>query len=193
LASFDTRTGKLLGSFKGKCSGSIRSIARHPELPVVASCGLDRYLRIWNTKTRELLAAAFLKQQLTSVVIDSNFVAETTTTAGDAADVNPDKVESEVNHVDKVEINEHSAGSKRKSSKKDGKKQRGEDGKKSKIKKKKAKLTYEFVFNVQVLLVSSGAMLPETRNGSRIGARGFRGIGNVKLPLSSIYYAYKIN
>lgn len=82
LASFDTRTGKLLGSFKGKCSGSIRSIARHPELPVVASCGLDRYLRIWNTKTRELLAAAFLKQQLTSVVIDSNFVAETTTTAG---------------------------------------------------------------------------------------------------------------
>jgi len=137
LASFDTRTGKLLGSFKGKCSGSIRSIARHPELPVVASCGLDRYLRIWNTKTRELLAAAFLKQQLTSVVIDSNFVAETTTTAGDAADVNPDKVESEVNHVDKVEINEHSAGSKRKSSKKDGKKQREEDGKKSKIKKKK--------------------------------------------------------
>lgn len=140
LASFDTRTGKLLGSFKGKCSGSIRSIARHPELPVVASCGLDRYLRIWNTKTRELLAAAFLKQQLTSVVIDSNFVAETTTTAGDAADVNPDKVESEVNHVDKVEIKEHSAGSKRKSSKKDGKKQREEDGKKSKIKKKKSKI-----------------------------------------------------
>jgi len=140
LASFDTRTGKLLGSFKGKCSGSIRSIARHPELPVVASCGLDRYLRIWNTKTRELLAAAFLKQQLTSVVIDSNFVAETTTTAGDTADVNPDKVESEVNHVDKVEINEHSAGSKRKSSKKDGKKQREEDGKKSKIKKKKSKI-----------------------------------------------------
>lgn len=23
----------------GKCSGSIRSIARHPELPVLASCG----------------------------------------------------------------------------------------------------------------------------------------------------------
>lgn len=32
-------SGKLLGSFLGKCSGSIRSIARHPELPVVASCG----------------------------------------------------------------------------------------------------------------------------------------------------------
>jgi hypothetical protein len=32
-------TGKMLGSFTGKCSGSIRSIVRHPELPVVASCG----------------------------------------------------------------------------------------------------------------------------------------------------------
>ncbi|XP_060177960.1 uncharacterized protein LOC132607899 [Lycium barbarum] len=39
LASFDIRTGKLLGSFLGKCSGSIKSIVRHPELPVIASCG----------------------------------------------------------------------------------------------------------------------------------------------------------
>lgn len=31
--------GKLLGRFSGKCSGSIKSIARHPELPVLASCG----------------------------------------------------------------------------------------------------------------------------------------------------------
>lgn len=139
LASFDMRTGKLLGSFKGKCSGSIRSIAKHPELPVIASCGLDRYLRIWNTKTRELLAAVFLKQQLTSVIIDSNFVAATPA-AGDATDVNPDKVESEVNHVDQVEINELSAGLKRKSSKKNGKKPREEDGKNPKIKKKKSKI-----------------------------------------------------
>lgn len=32
-------TGKLVGCFLGKCSGSIRSIARHPEFPVIASCG----------------------------------------------------------------------------------------------------------------------------------------------------------
>ncbi|XP_059657327.1 uncharacterized protein LOC132303896 isoform X2 [Cornus florida] len=31
--------GKLLGSFLGQCSGSIRSISRHPEHPVIASCG----------------------------------------------------------------------------------------------------------------------------------------------------------
>ncbi|KAL9667068.1 hypothetical protein QQ045_001414 [Rhodiola kirilowii] len=73
LASYDVRTGKLVGCFLGKCSGSIRSIARHPELPVIASCGLDSYLRIWDIHTRQLLSAVFLKQHLTSVVLDSNF------------------------------------------------------------------------------------------------------------------------
>uniref|UniRef100_A0A0E0Q8R7 Uncharacterized protein n=1 Tax=Oryza rufipogon TaxID=4529 RepID=A0A0E0Q8R7_ORYRU len=86
LASFDMRTeltlactlfpGKLLGCFAGKCSGSIRSIVRHPELPLIASCGLDSYLRIWDTNTRQLLSAVFLKQHLTAVVIDSHFSTE---------------------------------------------------------------------------------------------------------------------
>ncbi|KAJ1397718.1 WD40/YVTN repeat-like-containing domain superfamily [Sesbania bispinosa] len=39
MAAVDIRTGKMLGGFSGKCSGSIRSIVRHPELPVIASCG----------------------------------------------------------------------------------------------------------------------------------------------------------
>ncbi|CAI9787344.1 unnamed protein product [Fraxinus pennsylvanica] len=73
LASVDIRTGKLLGCFTGKCSGSIRSIARHPELPVIASCGLDGYLRIWDIHSRQLLSAVFLKQHLTNVVFDSHF------------------------------------------------------------------------------------------------------------------------
>ncbi|GKV05442.1 hypothetical protein SLEP1_g17456 [Rubroshorea leprosula] len=76
LASVDIRTGKLLGCFLGKCSGSIRSIARHPEHPVIASCGLDSYLRIWDIKTRQLLSAVFLKQHLTKVVFDTNFTEE---------------------------------------------------------------------------------------------------------------------
>ncbi|KAK9111570.1 hypothetical protein Scep_019089 [Stephania cephalantha] len=76
LASADMRTGKLLGCFIGKCSGSIRSIVRHPELPIIASCGLDSYLRLWNTKTRQLLSAVFLKQHLNVVLVDSNFEDE---------------------------------------------------------------------------------------------------------------------
>ncbi|XP_027171090.1 WD repeat-containing protein DDB_G0290555-like isoform X2 [Coffea eugenioides] len=73
LASFDIRTGKLLGSFIGKCSGSIRSIVRHPELPVIASCGLDNYLRIWDINSRQLLSPVFLKQHLHDVVFDSYY------------------------------------------------------------------------------------------------------------------------
>ncbi|KAJ1291028.1 hypothetical protein BS78_02G288100 [Paspalum vaginatum] len=76
LASFDMRTGKLLGCYIGKCSGSIRSIVRHPELPLIASCGLDSYLRIWDTNTRQLLSAVFLKQHLTAVVLDAYFSIE---------------------------------------------------------------------------------------------------------------------
>ncbi|XP_023520037.1 WD repeat-containing protein 74-like [Cucurbita pepo subsp. pepo] len=79
LASFDIRNGKLLGCFLGKCSGSIRSIARHPEFPVIASCGLDSYVRFWDIKTRQLLSAVFLKQHLTGVVFDSHFVEEDVT------------------------------------------------------------------------------------------------------------------
>ncbi|XWS51378.1 hypothetical protein CRYUN_Cryun12cG0171500 [Craigia yunnanensis] len=76
LASVDIRTGKLLGCFLGKCSGSIRSIVRHPELPVIASCGLDSYLRIWDIGTRQLLSSVFLKQHLTKVIFDTNFTEE---------------------------------------------------------------------------------------------------------------------
>ncbi|KAK1680345.1 hypothetical protein QYE76_041193 [Lolium multiflorum] len=76
LASFDMRTGKLVGCYVGKCSGSIRSIVRHPELPLIASCGLDSYLRIWDTNTRQPLSAVYLKQHLTAVVIDSHFSTE---------------------------------------------------------------------------------------------------------------------
>ncbi|XP_027188890.1 ribosome biogenesis protein NSA1 [Cicer arietinum] len=76
MASVDIRTGKMLGCFTGKCSGSIRSIVRHPELPVVASCGLDGYLRLWDTKTRQLLSSVFLKQHVLHVLFDSNFIVE---------------------------------------------------------------------------------------------------------------------
>ncbi|GAB2221335.1 hypothetical protein Droror1_Dr00012510 [Drosera rotundifolia] len=80
LASIDMRTGKLLGCFLGKCSGSIRSIVRHPELPVLASCGLDCYLRLWDSSTRQLLSAVFLKQHLTNVILDPYYTIEETMT-----------------------------------------------------------------------------------------------------------------
>ncbi|XP_022137375.1 WD repeat-containing protein 74 [Momordica charantia] len=113
LASFDIRNGELLGCFLGKCSGSIRSIARHPEFPVIASCGLDSYVRFWDIKTRQLLSAVFLKQHLTSVVFDSHFVGE---------DVTNSAVESIQQETDAAEIvfEEENVPQKRKKASKDG-------------------------------------------------------------------------
>ncbi|MCO5553177.1 hypothetical protein L7F22_006698 [Adiantum nelumboides] len=73
LVSFDMRSGKLLGSFKGRISGSIRSIAVHPTLPVIGACGLDRFLRIFHKSTRQLLARIFLKQPLVATVFDTKY------------------------------------------------------------------------------------------------------------------------
>ncbi|CAA7030683.1 unnamed protein product [Microthlaspi erraticum] len=86
LAAYDIRTGKLLGSFLGKCSGSIRSVVRHPRHQVIASCGLDRYLRVYDVKTRQLISAVFLKQHLTGLVFDSGFSGEETAVANTVVD-----------------------------------------------------------------------------------------------------------
>ncbi|CAL5372951.1 unnamed protein product [Camellia sinensis] len=112
LASVDLRTGKLLGCFLGKCSGSIRSIARHPELPVLASCGLDSYLRLWDVESRQLLSAVFLKQHLTNVVFDSNFSGEEL--AGSAEVLLPSKAHDVHDTVDEDEEEEESLPVKRK-------------------------------------------------------------------------------
>ncbi|EOA40338.1 hypothetical protein CARUB_v10009063mg [Capsella rubella] len=113
LASFDIRTGKLLGSFLGKCSGSIRSVVRHPEHPVIASCGLDRYLRVYDVKTRQLVSAVFLKQHLTGLVFDSGFTGEETAVANTV-------VESETEEImDQEEEEIEETPVKRKKSKKE--------------------------------------------------------------------------
>ncbi|XP_010460712.1 PREDICTED: WD repeat-containing protein 74 isoform X2 [Camelina sativa] len=113
LASFDIRTGKLLGSFLGKCSGSIRSVVRHPQHQVIASCGLDRYLRVYDVKTRQLISAVFLKQHLTGLVFDSGFTGEETAVANTVAEAETEEImEQEDDETEKVPV-------KRKKSKKE--------------------------------------------------------------------------
>ncbi|CAA7404391.1 unnamed protein product [Spirodela intermedia] len=116
LASFDMRTGRLLGCFIGKCCGSIRSIARHPDLQVIASCGLDGYLRLWDTRSRQPLSAVFLKQHLTNVAFDSSFSDEVATGAAD------ERYDSEIDNLEEArarecEDDEPAAGVSRKLSK----------------------------------------------------------------------------
>lgn len=56
----------MSGALKGS-TGSVRALALHLELPLIASAGLDRYLRLHNTSTRKQVAALYLKQHLTGV------------------------------------------------------------------------------------------------------------------------------
>ncbi|WZZ52720.1 hypothetical protein YC2023_052827 [Brassica napus] len=69
LASFDRRIRKLLGSFLGKCSGSIRSVVRHPQHQMIAPCGLDHIYG-------NLLLQVFLNQHRTGLVFDPGFSGE---------------------------------------------------------------------------------------------------------------------
>ncbi|KAK9668878.1 hypothetical protein RND81_13G093600 [Saponaria officinalis] len=128
LASIDIRTGKVLGCFVGKCSGSIRSIARHPEHSIVASCGLDSYLRVWDIESRQLLSAVYLKQHLTNVVFDSNFSDEETVTAA------TDQGEEDVpcNTKQQSENEDEALPVKRKKTPKDGKQKTKKKAKKAK-------------------------------------------------------------
>ncbi|KAK6924708.1 hypothetical protein RJ641_009034, partial [Dillenia turbinata] len=126
LASFDIRTGKLLGCFIGKCSGSIRSIARHPELPVLASCGLDSYLRIWDVKSRQLLSAVFLKQHLTATVFDSNFTDEVNPPSNEEQDaIEIQRDEEAMVPVKRKKASKDSEGHKKQKAKKKSKKIKG--------------------------------------------------------------------
>ena len=62
----DLRMGKMHSALKGP-AGAVTSLAMHPDLPLIASVGLDRYCRVHNVASRALLSKVYLKQQLTAV------------------------------------------------------------------------------------------------------------------------------
>jgi hypothetical protein len=61
---------RQVGVFKGQ-SGSLREIQVHPTLPMVASVGLDRHLRIHDIDTRKLLKEVYLTQKLTGCLFSA--------------------------------------------------------------------------------------------------------------------------
>ncbi|XP_060711566.1 WD repeat-containing protein 74 [Hemiscyllium ocellatum] len=67
VAVLDIRKGRLLKCLKGQ-AGSIRGIQTHCSLPLVASCGLDRFLRIHDLGSKELLHKVYLKSRLNCVL-----------------------------------------------------------------------------------------------------------------------------
>ncbi|XP_062870076.1 WD repeat-containing protein 74 [Trichomycterus rosablanca] len=70
LAVLDLRKGLVRGCMKG-VAGSVRGLQCHPTLPLVASCGLDRFLRIHNLQDRTLLHKVYMKSRLNCVLLSS--------------------------------------------------------------------------------------------------------------------------
>lgn len=71
IQKFDIRSKLLpLGSMKGSC-GSIRQIETHPSLPMIASVGYDRYLRVHDIETRKILKEVYLTQKLSDCLFSA--------------------------------------------------------------------------------------------------------------------------
>ncbi|KFM26560.1 WD repeat-containing protein 74 [Auxenochlorella protothecoides] len=64
IAVLELPSGLVVGGIKG-AAGSVKALTLHPTLPILASAGLDRTLRLHHTASRKLLAKVFLKSQLT--------------------------------------------------------------------------------------------------------------------------------
>ncbi|GBF99536.1 hypothetical protein Rsub_12342 [Raphidocelis subcapitata] len=67
VEALDLRAGRMTGGLKG-AGGSVRALALHPGgQPLIASAGLDRFVRVHSTDSRANLGRAYVKQQLTAV------------------------------------------------------------------------------------------------------------------------------
>jgi ribosome biogenesis protein NSA1 len=72
MATVDFRKGKIVNIFKG-FAGSIRDIKCHKTLPLVASCGLDRYIRIHDVQSKELKHKFYMKSRLNCLLFREDF------------------------------------------------------------------------------------------------------------------------
>ena len=102
IECLDLRMNKLQGSLKGP-AGAVKSLALHPELPIIASVGLDRFFRVHNVDSKALLCKLYLKQQLTAVAWRREVPAAETTAAEDGTAQAADIVEADsVNPLEEV-------------------------------------------------------------------------------------------
>eukprot|EP00854_Cymbomonas_tetramitiformis_P000753 gene753-1226_t len=72
LAFVDLRMLGIQGVLKGP-AGGLRAVVHHPTLPIVASCGLDRFVRLHHANTRKLLSQTYVKQVANCLAFDVSF------------------------------------------------------------------------------------------------------------------------
>jgi len=71
MGAFDLRSpGKLLHVYKG-FAGSITALEAHPTLPYVATCSLDRFVRVHHVDTRKLIHKIYCKAPLSVLLLNS--------------------------------------------------------------------------------------------------------------------------
>ncbi|KAH6927079.1 hypothetical protein HPB50_026745 [Hyalomma asiaticum] len=71
----DIRRKGMVHVYKG-VAGSIRSVCCHPSLPIVASCGLDRFVRVHDLHSRLLITKLYLKSRLNCLLMRTDFTVE---------------------------------------------------------------------------------------------------------------------
>jgi len=73
----DVRNGQQLGAYRGS-GGALRDIMHHPDpsMPVVASVGLDRFLKIHHSITRRLIKRIYLKQKMNCILVSAETPSE---------------------------------------------------------------------------------------------------------------------
>ncbi|XP_069665486.1 WD repeat-containing protein 74 isoform X2 [Haliaeetus albicilla] len=70
MAVIDLRQGRVLKCLKG-AAGGVRGLQCHPGLPLVASCGLDRFLRVHHLGDKRLRHKVYLKSRLTCLLLST--------------------------------------------------------------------------------------------------------------------------
>ncbi|ESO88034.1 hypothetical protein LOTGIDRAFT_234800 [Lottia gigantea] len=96
-ALLDFRKGRVVHKYKG-FAGSVRSIQCHPTMPLVVTCGLDRFVRIHHIVSRELMHKFYLKSRLNCLLLHKNWKCESLDEGIDMTEddgVNETKVENE--------------------------------------------------------------------------------------------------
>ncbi|XP_032533428.1 WD repeat-containing protein 74 isoform X1 [Chiroxiphia lanceolata] len=71
VAVIDLRKGRVLRALKG-FAGGVRGLQCHPHLPLVASCGLDRFLRVHGLEDGGLRHKVYLKSRLTCLLLNTH-------------------------------------------------------------------------------------------------------------------------
>ena len=66
----DLRVLRMTGVYKG-AAGAIHDIAVHPSGKFVATVGLDRIMRVYDTETREQMHRVYLRQRLNCVLFSA--------------------------------------------------------------------------------------------------------------------------